>query len=290
MKFKKIALLPLLFGFFAGGCSTDSSTSSGDAAYGDVRYQRTVNDPDFPGACHVYATDSRVTMVFKQDFGKMGNISILSQAEFGAKTSFRDEVVTTGRMFEATVEYQCEEISAMYNQLGGTVNCTDSEVKAHGEVAGIDLSERSARMESAIATMKEYCDMYVEEREDDDGGDIVSPDGDHAVSCTVHQDGASVVMNVVFEDKTAMFTTTVMDGYTFATESYTGVDAETLAQVCGAYRLEEGLYDVTCDANTIMYKSNEIYPVEEEVSLLESMMCPAFLNGSYTLEDAWFEK
>ena len=35
---------------------------------------------------------------------------------------------------------------------------------------------------------------------------------------------------------------------------------------------------------------DEVYPVEEEALFLESMMCPAFLDGSYTLEDAWFEK
>lgn len=318
MKFVRLALWALPFAFLACGDSSSTASPEGGSSYGEQQYLRQGENSRSTGDCRVYATGSSVTLVFKQDFGKLGNISSVSQVEVGSTVYVRDEITASGWVFSDAIEDQCSQIKEKYDEIGGTVNCTDTEVKAQGKTGSVIPAQAGAAFEKSIGMMKDYCDMYIESLEesgDVSGNDsqaevpdtLVSRDGSQtlrsdtlienpfegkspgqAISCSASQKENSVVFEIIYMDKTATLVTVMKDGWSEVTEYYTGVDAETLSQVCNAYRAEDGLYDIVCGDGIIAYRADEVYPLEEMVLVIEDYMCPALLDGSMTLEDLWY--
>lgn len=317
MKFVRLALWALPFAFLACGDSS-STTSPEGSSYGEQQYLRKGKNSTSTADCRVYTTGTSVTLVFKQDFGKVGNISSISQVEVGSTINVRDEVSASGKVFSDAVEEQCRQMKEKYDEIDGTVSCTDTEVKAHGKTGSVIPAQAGAAFEQSIDMMKDYCDIYIESLEG--SGDVsrndsqaevpdtlVSRDGSQtlrsdtlienpfegkspgqAISCSASQKENSVVFEIIYMDKTATLVTVMKDGWSEITEYYTGVDAETLSQVCNAYRAEDGLYDIVCGDGIIAYRADEVYDPEEMAFIIENYMCPALLDGSMTLEDLWY--
>ena len=303
MKFVRLALWALPFAFLACGDSS-STTSPEGSSYGEQQYLRKGKNSTSTADCRVYTTGTSVTLVFKQDFGKVGNISSISQVEVGSTINVRDEVSASGKVFSDAIEEQCRQVKEKYDEIDGTVSCTDTEVKAHGKTGSVIPAQAGAAFEQSIDMMKDYCDIYIESLEG--SGDVSGnasqaevpdtlienpfegKDSGQAISCSANKQENSVVFEIIYGDKTATLVTVMKDGWSEITEYYTGVESETLSQVCNAYRAEDGLYDVVCGDGIIAYRADEVYDPEEMAFIIENYMCPALLDGSMTLEDLWY--
>lgn len=288
MKYARYAFLLIPFALLACG----DSTSGGDSR-GDLQYERHSKPSSFvKGECYVYATDSRVTFDAQMTLGKSSPAVFHSEVEIaGNSVKLKDELTTTSALFAELVENQCETIKPTYDDIGGTVSCTATEVKGSGTMKDV-APEKIAGMRSVmISHLSATCDDFIDRMDDEElTVDGFSEQGEKAQSCKVNLEGNVMSMDVVYADRSASYKTTWMDdGFTLNEETYVGVSADTLALICSSYKVEEGLVDVVCDGSTITYKGvPEDFDMADMRTYLENVLCPAFLNGTETLEDLWF--
>ena len=282
MKLGTLALLLIPFIFLA--CT--ETTSSGDDSRGDLVYNLSAKATSITGRCSVYVADKRITMVFDQVVPGMGVLEYTSTIEMGSSSvKVSDEFEASSSIFKESMDANCAALKQQYLLAGGEVTCTATEVRANMEIASTPAKLASAR-DTAISAMKEQCDYYIEQVSLSD-----MEDGDYepASACYVDQLADTVFMLINYPDKSAIIKTYDVGGAVYMQEVYTGVDAETLEDVCFAYQHDSDRADVLCEGNTITYKSNDPEDnVEELADLMENTVCPAFLHGVTSLEDMWF--
>ena len=282
MKLARLAFLLIPLAFLA---SCGDSTSSSDSR-GDLVYNLSAKATSITGRCSVYVADKRITMVFDQVVPGMGVLEYTSTIEMGSSSvKVSDEFEASSSIFKESMDANCAALKQQYLLAGGEVTCTATEVRANMEIASTPAKLASAR-DTAISAMKEQCDYYIEQVSLSD-----MEDGDYepASACYVDQLADTVFMLINYPDKSAIIKTYDVGGAVYMQEVYTGVDAETLEDVCFAYQHDSDKKDVVCDAETITYKSNEAGDSVEEIkNLMENGACPALLHGATSLEDMWF--
>ena len=281
MKLARLAFLLIPFAFFACTESTSSSDSRGDLVY-----NLSAKSSSLTGRCSVYVADKRITMVFDQVVSGMGVLEYTSTIELGSSSvKVSDEFEASSSIFKESMDANCAALKQQYLLAGGEVTCTATEVRANMEVASTPAKLASAR-DTAIGAMKEQCDYYIGQVSMSDMGE---GDYEPAQACYVDQLADTVFMLLNYPDKSAIIKTYDVGGAVYMQEVYTGVDAETLGDVCFAYRHDSDRADVLCEGNTITYRSNDPEDnVEELAVLMENTVCPAFLHGVTSLEDMWF--
>ena len=161
MKFVKIALFSLPFALLACG----DSTSGDDSPYGTLRYERHVPEGEDGGICYVYEKDSLFTLVFKENYGMIGTITITSQAEVGSRIKMHDEVDIVGNFSSNVYADFCNEEKAAYEAMGGTVTCTKSKITADADLGESDPQKIEKTRSQAVSKLSESCDTFLEEFE-----------------------------------------------------------------------------------------------------------------------------
>ena len=309
MKFARLALMALPIAFWAcGDSSSDSLSASGDGSYGEKRYERKGKNSESTGVCRIYTSGTSVTLVYKQDFEKYGSITALSQVDVGNRVAVRDEVSASDLVFVETIDGQCEQIKKKYDEFGGKVTCTATEVKASGVTGSVTPARAAAAFDETLSMMAEYCDVYIDELDgrgpsseardtvytsDQEEYPIEDPfEGKtpgQAISCDVKHIENTALMEVVFTDRSFLFSAVFQEDGIEVRESYTGVDPQTIARVCNEYKASREEFDYVCTDDMILYKSSDLFNIEDLIEAMEVYLCPAFMDGM-TLEDYWFEE
>jgi hypothetical protein len=280
MKLGTLALLLIPFIFLA--CT--ESTSSGDDSRGDLVYDLSAKASSITGRCSVYVEDKRITMVFDQIVSGLGTMEYTSTIKLGSSSvTVSDVFVSNSSIFKESMDANCTGLRQEYEPKGGSVTCSSTEVNASMEIASTPAKLASA-YETAVDAMKEQCDYYIEQVK---ASDMVGGDYEPAERCIVDQKVDTLVMLIGYPDRSVAIEAYDVGGDVYMQEIYAGVDAETLEDVCFAYRHDSERADVTCDGSTITYRSigDNLEDLREG---MEIYACPAFLAGATSFEDMWF--
>ena len=124
---------------------------------------------------------------------------------------------------------------------------------------------------------------------------------DPAQSCNVRLDGDTLYVDAVFASKSFSSKTYrlmidgMSTGYFQVNETFDGVDPETFNNIWSAHSQQSQVGNVSCLNSGISYmmyqiQNGEIVALEDLAVAAKTELCAGFLDGSLSLEDAWYDK
>ena len=294
---KYLGLIPLSVASLLIGCETDS-TPTGAATpsaplttppQGDVRYNTHFEKGSTAFKCNVYATDKVVSVDMSLNMvNDQSWVRARYNLDYGA-SSYNGSMESAG-LFDGSIGAECEKIKADCAEMNNAkVSCSANKITFAAEIPYVDPIYYTMNVNKAVSIMSSLCDNLYEEYYN---APMITPgegnESKKALTCDVQVNGTSFTQTVTYSDKSMVLSTTLANGVYAVTESYTGIDAATLAQVCAAYKQETQITNVNCSGSTITYTPVVNPDFNSLVQFAQEMECPAFLNGSYTFEDVWF--
>ena len=144
----------------------------------------------------------------------------------------------------------------------GTISIEDYEGISYEEAAAASAEESRIQCRLVLETIDQR--VYGEEMQS------------HFIkgcTTTLQEDGKTLVVVLTGVDFTATEKTTFDGTDSYTEETYTGLGADFLAQVCEAYKLESGNYNVSCTDNTITYWTHDEPLTSQELEIMEEMFC-----------------
>lgn len=302
----KTGVLLLPFAFAA--CTSDDSSSWLDRpeSFGEVVYNRHLaRGTSAAFDCKVYSRDNHLTMEMEFDV-KMyeSTMNTVFDFEVGDPSVFYVDVLLSG-MFEASSDDVCSDVKDMDENM--QTSCSDSHVKGKVEM----VSVADVRASSVLSTMKsnfeEQCDGFYDYYKDamsDMPGKWIyheNANADPAQSCNVRLDGDTLYVDAVFASKSFSSKTYrlmidgMSTGYFQVNETFDGVDPETFNNICSAHSQQSQVGNVSCLNSGISYmmyqiQNGEIVALEDLAVAAKTELCAGFLDGSLSLEDAWYDK
>lgn len=297
-----LVAFPLLF----AACTSDESSDwySKPESYGQSLYHREVSKGASASfVCDVYSMGNHAVLEMTFDAPYYSSsITAVYDVEFGSSGVYYFDAQITG-MFQQEAGDLCENAKTFAD--GMQTKCSASRVTGKADIPSVEESMVSLALGNVIPKFKQQCDGAYDNYKDImsefpgswnyGGGTASNP----ALSCDVNIAGDSVYMNAVFSDKSvSMVISNYLYngeplGYFMTVENYTGVSADTLAEVCAAYRSEGDLSSVTCAGSSIAYlaptsQDGKTMTLEDIAVYMKKGVCAGFLDGSYTLEDMWY--
>ena len=297
-----VLLLPLVF----AACSTDDSDwYERPDNFGDVLYERHLKKGSSAAfECAVYSRGDHVTIEMNMDvMAYESAVSAVYDVEVGEPTNYYVDLTLSG-MFQDEASDFCEGIKGSVD--GMKTSCSKSRVKGKAEMAGVSDAAASLMLGSMVPKFKEQCDYFYDTykelmaefpgRWDYGNGNVVA---EPALSCEVNVSGDTLYMNADFSTRSVAMVVYryvyngISSGSFITMETYTGVDQDTLAKVCAAYRKEDLLTGVECVGPMISYMAPETQDgvtltIEDMAVYMKKQICAGFLDGSYSLEDMWY--
>lgn len=297
-----VLLLPFVF----AACTTEeSSWLERSDSYGNRLYERHLkkgSNASFD--CYVYSQGDHVTLEMIYDLPMYdANLNTIYDIEAGDPSYYYVDVMMTG-VFQSEATEACESIKESIE--GMEMSCSKSRVRGRAELASVNEFSKSLILGNMVPQFKSQCDDFYDTYKGlmsevpgkwDYGR---SEDSQPALSCDVNMSNDSLFVNAQFPDRS--FSMVLSEylyegeplGYFMAVENYTGVSADTLAKVCTAYRSESELVSVNCTGSSIAYlvsntQEDQVLTLEDMAVYMKKQVCDGFLDGSYTLEDMWFE-
>lgn len=278
---KSFYLIPLSIAMILAACGDSASDNS--SPYGDLQYERHATGLAV-GDCYVYATDNQVTIVFEQNYGDLGGITSTGKTVIGDPVKSTDEVVATSIFFKDAIAEQCELFEIAYAMLGGTVTCTDTEVKARAEAGHVSADSMAQARETAIETSKDNCDYYLEQISE------VKGSSEKAESCTVKESGDTLVMDIAYPNKSAKIEAIEKENGISVVETYKGIDDKTLTQLCDSYKADGDNSDVVCEGSVFTYQTTKLDNGIAGDKASMNFACKMLLEGYMTLEEAMLDE
>ena len=296
---KHLGVIPLSVVAFLMGCEPDSTSTSTvipspsltTPPQGDIRYNTHFEKGETAFNCNVYATDNVVTLDMSLNMvNDQSWIRGRYNVDYGA-SSYNGSMESAG-LFDSSIGLQCEKMKADCAEMDDAkVSCTDNKVTFSARTPYIDPIYYTMNVNKAVSIMTTLCDDMYEEYYN---MPLITPGtGDEskkALTCDVLVNGTSYTQTVTYTDKSMVSNASLVNGVYSVTESYTGIDDATLAQACAAYKQESTITNVVCTGSTISYNPTVTPDFNSLVEFAQEMECPAFLNGSYTFEDMWFNQ
>ena len=290
---KYLGIIPLSVAVFLSACDTESSSSTDPFATspkGDLRYERHFEKDKFSLKCNVYATNRDITLDM--------TLSVLndqSAAHYRINADFGTAVYSGGvessGLFNTFAGTICNNVKADCESMNdANISCSDNKVVFSANIPKVDPTYSEMYVARTLPHINEVCDEMYEKYLNNP---IISGIGDatkKAQTCDVQVTGSTLTMVVTYPDRSLYSTTSLVNGVYSVREEYSGVDAATLAQVCAAYQKDKDLTNVTCSGNVITYNPLLVPDFNTFVEVERDMECPAFLDGSYTFEDMWFDE
>ena len=296
-------LLPLVF----AACSTEDSGGWLERPdnYGDVLYERHLKKGSSAAfECAVYSRGDHVTMKMNVDLVEyQSDLSAVYDVEVGDPTYYYVDLLLTGMFQEETSDF-CEGVKKSVD--GMKTSCSKSHVKGKAELPSVSEAATSLMLGNLVTKLKDQCDDFYDTykglfadfsgRWDYGNGTVVT---EPAQSCEVNVSGDTLYMNADFSTRSVSIVVFryvyngISSGFFTTTESYVGVDQDTLAKVCAAYRKEDMLTGVECVGPVISYmapetQDGETLTIEDMAVYMKKQICAGFLDGSYSLEDMWY--
>lgn len=295
-------LLPLVF----AACSTDDSDwYERPDNFGDVLYERHLKKGSSAAfECAVYSRGDHVTIEMNMDvMAYESAVSAVYDVEVGEPTNYYVDLTLSG-MFQDEASDFCEGIKGSVD--GMKTSCSKSRVKGKAEMASVSDAAASLMLGSMVPKFKEQCDYFYDTYKElmaefpgrwdyGDGNVVAEP----ALSCEVNVSGDTLYMNADFSTRSVAMVVYryvyngISSGSFITMETYTGVDQDALAKVCAAYRKEDLLTGVECVGPMISYMAPETQDgvtltIEDMAVYMKKQICAGFLDGSYSLEDMWY--
>ena len=289
---KHLGVIPLSVVAFIVGCDTDSNTSTDPLASspkGELRYERHYDLDQTSFKCNVYATNHSITLDMSLNvLNEQSWIHQRINTDFST-AAYTGSIEAAG-LFNNAIGAQCEKFkSDCASMENANVSCSNNKVVFSAVIPNVEPAYSEIYTARTLDKFNSICDNLYEEYQD---SPFIASNGDEtkkALSCDVQVNGSSFVQVVTYSDKSLVLTTSQANGVYSVVESYTGIDATTLAKVCQTYKQEGALTDVTCVGSDISYNTRFDPDFNSLVEYARDMLCPAYLNGSYTLEQMWFE-
>jgi len=291
---KYLGIIPLSVAVFLSACDTESSSSTDPFATspkGDLRYERHFEKDKFSFKCNVYATNNDVTVDITVNVLDEQQPALHYRVNANYNTAVYSGAIKSSGLFNKGAGSLCETAKEDCKSMNNvSVNCSDNKVVFSANIPKVDPTYSEMYVARALPHINEVCDEMYEKYLNEP---IISGIGDatkKAQTCDVQVTGSTLTMVVTYPDRSLYSTTSLVNGVYSVREEYSGVDAATLAQVCAAYQKDKVLTNVTCSGNVITYNPLLVPDFNSFVEVERDMECPAFLNGSYTLEDMWFDE
>jgi len=293
---KKI-LIPMSVAAILVGCDS-GSTSPDPFIKGDLIYERHI-DPNGVGSmtCNVYSTGNVVMAELNVNMiTDNSNMGFKLEGNFGKQpATYRGEYTMDG-IFLMFSEQTCEEAKEQVEDLDNAkTSCSDNKTSFSALIKDANETNKSFYIARLTSYMERYCDQVYNNtiQQFNKAANQVDPKGEiaeKALSCGVQVNGNVVQQSIIYSNKTGVSTGTYLGNYKYSVrEEYTGIDDETLAKVCEAYKKDEYKSNVVCSGSVFTFE--EMNPdIETLVEGTEKYICPALLSGGMTLEDLWFEE
>ena len=254
--------------------------------------------------CKVYAADASVSVDVVMNLRAYDNsiMTMTMVTEVGDPSWYTAEIELSG-MLMSEYDETCESITQSLESAGGKVKCSGSGIRGELKLPAITNPVKVQSVVSeTIEEGKEKCDnLFNTYKKVFAGFDGAWDYGESTVnvekaqSCDVNFANDTVYLNVIYSSKSLVMKTTLDNPVTFhTTEEYTGLDDETLVQICDAHLHDEDIYSMTAACNGPWFAYSHSTTVEGETLTLEDLavlmkkgLCPALLDGSMGLEDVW---
>ena len=291
---KKLVLFPLSIAAFLAACDTESTSSVDPLAgspKGDLRYERHFEKNQISFKCNVYATNSDVTVDMTVNVLDEQQPALRYRVNGNYNTAVYSGAIESSGLYNKGAGFLCEKAKEDCESMNNvSVNCSDNKVVFSANIPNVDPTYSEIYVSRVLPSMNSVCDEMFELYLNDP---LIIRSGDatkKAQTCDVQVAGSTVTMVITYPDKSMHSTATLVNGVYSVREEYTGVDAATLAQVCTAYQNEDGLTNVTCSGNVFTYTPLIVPEFSAFVEFERDVECPAFLDGSMTFEDLWFDE
>ena len=169
--------------------------------------------------------------------------------EVGDPSWYTAEIELSG-MLMSEYDETCESITQSLESAGGKVKCSGSGIRGELKLPAITNPVKVQSVVSeTIEEGKEKCDnLFNTYKKVFAGFDGAWDYGESTVnvekaqSCDVNFANDTVYLNVIYSSKSLVMKTTLDNPVTFhTTEEYTGLDDETLVQICDAHLHDEDI-------------------------------------------------